>query len=185
MRFTKINKVAEGNHLNMYSVEYIAKDNRKKSYEMVSRNDLEHLTDIGEDSIESVVIIATNAEEDKILLNHEYRMAIGTWVYNFPSGMVDEGETPVETARRELQEETGLYLYEVTGELINSYAAVGISNEKSVCILGKAHGLFAESTSSYEEINAQWYSKAEVREMIKTERFSSRAQMFCYLWSKE
>ena len=65
-----------------------------------------------------------------------------------------------------------------------SYSAVGFSNEKNVCIVGKASGEFKKSTSTVEEIEAGWFTKSQVQELLKTERFAARTQAYCYLWSK-
>lgn len=53
----------------------------------------------------------TDEDDEKILLNKEYRMSVGGFVYNFPAGLIDDGETPEQAARRELKEETDLILY--------------------------------------------------------------------------
>ena len=66
-----------------------------------------------------------------------------------------------------------------------SYSAVGFSNEMNVCIIGKARGEFAPSTSDVEEIEAGWYTKAQIRQLLQTERFAARTQAYCYLWSRE
>ena len=111
-------------------------------------------------------------------------MAVGEWVYNFPAGLIDPGEEPEESAKRELWEETGLELYEIEDLIPISYSAVGFSNETNVCIVGKARGTFHKSTSDLEEIEAAWYTKAEMRELLKTQRFAARTQAYCYVWSK-
>ena len=117
------------------------------------------------------------------MINKEFRLAPGQWVYNIPAGLIDPGETPQESAKRELMEETGLTLYEINDFINTSYSAVGFSNETNVCIVGKARGEFKDSTSSVEEIEAGWYTKEEVRELLKTEKFAARTQAFCYMWS--
>lgn len=43
----------------------------------------------------------------KIIIERQYRHAYGKYVYEICSGMVEDGETPLEAARRELLEETG------------------------------------------------------------------------------
>ena len=63
--------------------------------------------------------------------------------------------------------------------------AVGFSNELNVCITGRARGEFHASTSTVEEIEAAWYTREEVRELLRTQRFAARTQAYCYLWSKE
>lgn len=122
---------------------------------------------------------------ERILLNREFRMATGRFVYNFPAGLIDEGETPQESARRELKEETGLDLLAIEDFIGESYSAVGFSNEKNVCVVGVAGGEFAPSSSIVEEIQAGWYTKEEVRNLLKTEPFAARSQAYCYMWSKE
>jgi len=46
-------------------------------------------------------------EEQHVLIVRQYRPAVERYTLELPSGLVDAGETPVETARRELLEETG------------------------------------------------------------------------------
>ena len=120
----------------------------------------------------------------EILLNKEFRLALGDWVYNFPAGLIDEGEEPIESARRELKEETGLDLLTVNDILPLSYSAIGFANETNLCIVGVADGTFSKSSSTVEEIKAGWYTKDEVKKLLKTELFAARTQSYCYLWSK-
>ena len=111
-------------------------------------------------------------------------MAVGDYVYNFPAGLIDEGETAKIAAARELKEETGLELVSIEDTLYDSYSAIGFSNETNQVVIGKAEGTFAESTSSVEEIKAAWYTKEEVRGLLKNNRFAARTQAFCYMWSR-
>ena len=39
--------------------------------------------------------------------------------------------------------------------------------------------------SEEEEIEPGWYTKAEVRELLRSEPFAARTQAFCYAWSRE
>ena len=47
-------------------------------------------------------------EGDRCILLRQYRFAIGEYLCEAPAGTLDPGETPLDTARRELIEETGL-----------------------------------------------------------------------------
>jgi len=111
-------------------------------------------------------------------------MAVGGFVYNFPAGLIDKGETPQEAGKRELKEETGLDVISIEDTLFDSYSAIGFSNETNAVIIGKADGTFAPSTSTLEEISAAWYTKAQVRGLLKDKHFAARTQAYCYLWSK-
>jgi ADP-ribose pyrophosphatase len=185
MKFKGIEKKEEGRFITRYDVEYETADSKEKIYEIISRNNsLDSLEALNGANPDSVVIIATDEDGERILVNKEFRMAVGNWVYNFPAGLIDEGENPYESAKRELWEETGLELYEIDDFIGPSYSAVGFSNEINVCVVGKARGEFKPSTSTVEEIEAGWYTKSEIKELLKTERFAARTQAYCYLWSR-
>ncbi len=185
MQFKAITKREEGKFITRYDIAYETVDHQEKIYEIISRNKaLDSLDALNGSKPDSVVIIATDESGEKLLLNKEFRMAVGDWVYNFPAGLIDAGEEPYESAKRELWEETGLELYEIDDFIGASYSAVGFSNEINVCVVGKARGNFRSSTSTVEEIEPGWYTKAELKELLKTARFAARTQAYSYLWSR-
>lgn len=53
------------------------------------------------------VAIAALDAEGRLLLVRQYRHALGEWLVELPAGRREEGEEPLEAARRELEEETG------------------------------------------------------------------------------
>lgn len=186
MKFIGIEKKEPGKFINRYDITYETVDHRKKIYEMISRNpDLHTQMELAHHPADSVVLIIHNETGDKLLLNKEFRMACGDFVYNFPAGLIDPGEEFMESAKRELKEETGLDLVRIDDVLAESFSAIGFSNEKNVCIVGVATGEFAPSSSTVEEIEANWFTKEEIRELLKKEYFAARTQSYCYLWSKE
>ena len=72
--------------------------------------------------------ILANTDEHQVLCVRQYRPAVERYTLEFPSGIVDPGETPGESARRELVEETGYEaarlevlgpMYPDTGRLCN------------------------------------------------------------------
>lgn len=185
MRLKGILKREEGAFINRYDLRYETKNHQEKIYEIISRRkQLETADDLKGKNPDAVVIIATDEEESRILINKEFRMAVNDWVYHFPAGLIEQGETPLESAKRELREETGLELYEVDDYIGMSYSAVSFSNELNVCIVGKARGRLCLSTSPTEEIIPGWYTREEVRQLLKKERFAARTQAYCYVWSK-
>ncbi len=185
MKFRNIKKVQGGSFIHRYDITYETEKGGEKVYEMISRDpDITTLDELQVGKPDAVVLILHDETGERILLNREFRLASGQWVYNFPAGLIDPGERVEESARRELWEETGLELTEICDELPLSYSAVGFSNEKNVCVIGTAAGRFRKSTSEVEEIEAAWYTRKEVRELLRTELFAARTQAYCYLWSK-
>ncbi|MBR3183552.1 MAG: NUDIX hydrolase [Firmicutes bacterium] len=186
MQVKKIEKKNEGKFITRYDITYLLDNGEEKVYEIISRD--KNITDISQlrkEAPDSVVLIMENETGEKILLNREFRMSIGEWIYNFPAGLIDPGESPAVAAARELREETGLELKEIKDEIDGGYSAIGFSNELTVCFVGVAAGEFKESTSFEEEIEAGWYTRAEVRELLKTAKFAARTQAYCYAWSRE
>ena len=184
MEFKGIRKILEGKFITRYDVDYVSAEGRDKTYEIISRNrDIRTLGELQNDVPDSVVLILTDESGERILVNREYRMAMARWIYNFPAGLIDPGETPEQSARRELWEETGLELVRIDDVLDGSYSAVGFANERNVCVFGVAAGQFRKSTSDEEEIAPQWCTKEQMRELLRTQPFAARTQAYCYAWA--
>ena len=184
MQYKGIRKIHEGRFITRYDVEYLTEEGNPKTYEIISRNkNIRTLDELQNRTPDSVIMILTDESGERILISREYRMAMAQWIYNFPAGLIDPGETPEESAKRELWEETGLDLIRVDDILDNSYSAIGFSNERNVCVFGAAAGEFRKSTSDAEEIVPGWYSREEIRKLLRTEPFAARTQAYCYAWA--
>ena len=184
MEYQGIRKVHEGKFITRYDVDYVTAEGNPKTYEIISRNrNIQTLNDLQNRKPNAVVMILTDESGELILVNREYRMAMAQWIYNFPAGLIDPGESPEESARRELREETGLRIVRIDDVLDNSYSAVGFSNERNVCVFGIAEGEFHKSTSDAEEITPGWYTKEEIKQLLRTEPFAARTQAYCYAWA--
>ena len=184
MEYQGIRKVHEGKFITRYDVDYVTAEGNPKTYEIISRNrNIQTLEDLQNKTPNAVVMILTDESGERILVNREYRMAMAQWIYNFPAGLIDPGESPEESARRELREETGLRIVRIDDVLDNSYSAVGFSNERNVCVFGIAEGEFRKSTSDAEEITPGWYTKEEIKQLLRTEPFAARTQAYCYAWA--
>ena len=57
-------------------------------------------------SVDWVNVVALTSDGQSVMVE-QYRFGIGACTIETPGGMVDAGETPLEAAQRELQEETG------------------------------------------------------------------------------
>ena len=186
MIFKSLKKIHQGKFITRYDLSYETELGRPKTYEMISRNpSITSFEELHDAKTDAVVMIVHDASGQNILLNREFRMATGEWVYNFPAGLIDPGENAATAAIRELREETGLHIDHIDEVWKESYSAVGFANEKNVCIVGTASGEITPSDSDMEEIEADWYSKAEIRALLKVARFAARTQAYCALWSRK
>ncbi|PAX51110.1 NUDIX hydrolase [Brunnivagina elsteri] len=66
--------------------------------------------------------------EGKLILVRQYRFAVGTRVLEFPAGTVELNEEPLDTVKREIQEETG-YSAKKWQKLGEFFLAPGYSDE--------------------------------------------------------
>lgn len=186
MKFCSIKKILPGKFITRYNLEYETDSGKHKTYEMISRNpDITSFENLHDGKVDAVVMIMHDEAGEQILLSREFRMAPGEWVYNFPAGLIDKGEDAASAAERELREETGLKLTHIKDIWLESYSAVGFSNEKNIVITGTAEGEIKPSDSELEEIEAFWYTKAEIRALLKVARFAARTQAYCKLWSEK
>ena len=128
MQYRGIRKIQEGRFITRYDVDYTTAEGNSKTYEIVSRNrDIRTLEDLQNRTPDSVIMILTDESGERILVSREYRMAMAQWIYNFPAGLIDPGESAKESAERELKEETGLRLVRINDILDGSYSAVGFT----------------------------------------------------------
>ena len=79
-------------------------------------------------------------DEPQILMLRQYRYAAGGYLYEIPAGRLDEGETPMQCASRELKEETGCTADHIepmtsilttpgfTDEVIHLFMATGLTH---------------------------------------------------------
>lgn len=181
MKFIKFEKVKDGKYLKNYEITYLNKAGHEKKYEIVSRRELNGIEDVG-GKPSGVSIVAT--QEDRLLLLHEFRMGVNRYVYNLCAGMIEPNETIEECIARELYEETGLHVKTIKKILPPSFAAVAISDTTAYIAFVEVEGNLEDHTSENEQIEARFYSRDEVKELLETKVFSSRAQMAAYFFSE-
>jgi ADP-ribose pyrophosphatase len=92
---------------------------KKPSGKTTTREIVEH------DDVVAVVVLDS---KDRVIMVRQYRKAVGKTLLEIPAGSVDPGEQPINTVRRELQEEIG-YLPNKIDRLGGFYAAPGYCTE--------------------------------------------------------
>ena len=132
----------------------------------------------------AVAIVAID-REDMLTLVRQRREAVRTELVELPAGTLEEGEAPLASARRELQEETGL-----TGgtwrQVAEFYTTPGFCRERM-------HLFFAEelergdaSPESDEELEVVRWARAEIAERVaEIEDAKTLAGLLLYLHHSE
>jgi len=181
MEFLGFEKVKDGKYLKNYEITYRNKGGKEKKYEIVSRRELTGIEDIG-GKPSGVSIVATSG--NKLLLLHEFRMGVNRSIYNLCAGMIEAGESVEQCIERELYEETGLKVKKIKKILPPSFSAVAISDTTTYIAFVEAEGSLADHSSENEQIDARFYTSEEIKTLLKTEPFSSRAQMAAYYFAE-
>ena len=114
----------------------------------------------------SAVMMPVDAK-GRILLVRQYRLPARRFLWELPAGTVDPGEKPLQTARRELVEETGYRARKWT-KLAEFYPSPGFLSEKMTIYL--ATGLTAGEAKPMddERIATRWFRAKEIDDMICT-----------------
>lgn len=183
MELQAIHKLHEGKFLTYYVADYINREGNKKEYEFVSRNRNLSLESFAPKKISAVAMVVFSKDRKRILMQKEFRLACNNWVYNFPAGLIDSGESFEQAAIREIKEETGLDVISVDAVLPPAYSAQGMSDELISLVIVRCDGEISGSCFADEEIEARWFTKEEAGELLKSGAYMSvRTQMFVWQW---
>jgi len=80
------------------------------------------------------ILLGKGRAKPRLVMLREYRAPVGDYIYAFPAGLSEKGESIETTARRELKEETGLDLVEVKHVSPAIYSSAGMIDEAAVMV---------------------------------------------------
>jgi ADP-ribose pyrophosphatase len=144
------NKVYTGGIIDVYAYEVELQDGK-----IAHRDVVRHRA--------AVAVLAID-NEDNVLVVKQYRYPIANELIELPAGLVDEGETPLEAAKRELREETG-YIANSWDKLISFYTSPGSHDEKIYIFLAK--GIKKVGDQQLDEGEILTYNKVPYKELLK------------------
>lgn len=105
-------------------------------------------------------------DDGRFVMERQYRQGLGQTCYEIPAGVIEDGETPEEAARRELEEETG-YIGGEWKKLITISGNPSTTNNLTHCFLalgvkpaGKRH------LDATEDIDVELLNRDEVYALL-------------------
>lgn len=172
----KISKLTENNHLNLYQLDAVNKVGKEFPYFVASRaKETEKLKIKTKNNKPDGVIIYSVCGEnrDKVVLVRQYRYSLDDYIYEFPAGLVDEGEDFKTAGVRELKEETGLDFTPIEAKDMFTkpfFTTVGMTDESCGTVYGYAKGTPSkDEQEENEEIEIVLADRKEVRRILQEE----------------
>ena len=154
--------LGSGSFVKLEQLDFIDRRGIKRHWESVGRVN----------SNGAATIIAEIVPGGKLILVKQFRPPAWREVIEFPAGLIDSGETPAETAVRELREETG-FEGEVEHVFEDVISAPGMSSEKMNVVIIKIdgnkyqNGLTASFQDESEDIETIVVHKNELFDFLK------------------
>lgn len=181
-KYTDIRKLTDNRFLNLYEMDALDNKGNPFQYYFASRNKEAVLPlKTGKIPQNGIVIYALLKEDpSKIVMIRQYRYPLDACLYELPAGLVDEGETAEEAAKREMREETGLVFEAFTGGdpayRRPCFLGAGLTDETSTTVFGYASGRISkEFMESTESIEVLLVDRKEAVRILREERVSLRA----------
>ena len=105
-------------------------------------------------------------KDERIVLVKQYRHAFGATTLELPGGMLEEGEIPMASAIREMQEETG-YVSDEVEFLMKISPNPALHNNTAYFFLAKNAEILASTNfDPFEEIIIETFSKEELKQLL-------------------
>lgn len=105
----------------------------------------------------------------RVLLIRQYRLPARRYLWELPAGTVDPGERPLQTAKRELAEETG-YRAKKWTKLAEFYPSPGFLDEKMTIYLATELTGGTATPMDDERMEARWFTAKDIDAMIQAGR---------------
>ena len=103
-----------------------------------------------------------------VLLLYRHRFIVNRWGWEIPSGMVDDGESPVDAARREALEETGWRVTGTLEPLCTFEPMAGTADKVFHTFFTRGAEHVGEPADVNESSRIEWAPVDRVRELIRT-----------------
>ena len=123
------------------------------------------------------VITIPILKNKKFVLVYQKREPINKKIYEFPMGWIDKGEKPINSAVRELLEETGYRSLSVPKKLLILYPDPGRLSKNIVCYYADK---IIKIGKPEKGIKIIYCNKKKVIELIKRNKFNSAAHISAF-----
>lgn len=126
------------------------------------------------------VCVAAMDDDGKFFMVEQFRYGVGKNMIEFPAGLTDPGESPEDTALRELREEIG-YQAEKLVSLGHIYASPAYLNEKIFLFYANDLTFVGQDLDENEELEVTKHDLNWIREQIILNKISDSKTIALYM----
>lgn len=131
----------------------------------------------------SAIMLARD-QQGRILLVRQFRLPAKRRLWELPAGRLDQGESPLRAAKRELIEETGYRARRWT-RLAGFYASPGYTSERMTVFLAEGLTTGPARPEADESIESRWFTAAEIERMIRRGKLEDAKTLLGILLARE
>ncbi len=131
------------------------------------------------------VVIVARCEDGRFLTVNQFRQGIGEVTCEFPAGGIEDGETPLEAARRELAEETGYVSDEWRPVARIPANATMADNYANIFYAGNCRKVQGQSLDSTEFVDVVLMEREQLHDLICTDAFHQAVHVMAYYRAME
>lgn len=138
----------------------------------------------------AAVLLPFDPVRDEVVLIEQIRIAAldtseTPWLLEMVAGMIEEGETPEDVARREAEEEAGLKVGR-TKPVLSYLASPGGATERSSILVGEVDATIAEGihglADENEDIRVHVVSREQAYQWVKEGEIDNAASVIALQW---
>lgn len=120
-------------------------------------------------------------QDGRFVMERQFRQGLGKTCFEIPAGVMEKGETPLEAARRELQEETG-YGEGTWEEIMTVSGNCSTTSNLTHCFVAKGVKKISDQHfDSTEDLSVYLLTLDQVRELLRSDKIR-QSLMAAPLW---
>jgi ADP-ribose diphosphatase len=187
MKILGVEKLTDEKWLNLFAAKYRHKG--KTGRWVFASRKLDPQAD--KDSCDAVLIVPilhAPKQPPRLVMIKEYRVPVGDYIYGFPAGLLEQGESIEETVRREVLEETGLEVVRIKRVSPALYSTSGMTDETAAMAFIDVRAVpgSTQRLEGSEDIEVVLLDFAEVCRLCDAPdvRFDAKAWTALYLYQQ-